>query len=70
MPQASGSRKQVAYVSEATFGQTPVTPQTQLIEFVDFKATLDTPLITDNSIRTDRQTSYERRGNESVQGEI
>jgi hypothetical protein len=70
MPQATGSRKQVAFIAESAFGTTPVTPQTQLIEFVDFKGSLDTPLLVDPSVRSDRQTAYARRGNESVQAEM
>lgn len=70
MPQAAGSRKQIAFIAEATFGVTPATPQTQLIEYVDFSFGLDRPLITDPSIRPDRQISFVRSGNESVKGDM
>jgi hypothetical protein len=70
MTQATGSRRQVAFIPEVTFGVTPALPQTQLIEFVDFKGSLERPLITDPSIRSDRQVSYVRSGNESVQSDL
>ncbi len=70
MPQASGIRKQVAFVAETVFGTTPATPNTQLIEYVSFSGALDTPLLTDPSVRPDRQISYARRGNESVTADL
>jgi hypothetical protein len=70
MPQASGSRKQVAFIAEATFGTTPATPQTQVVEFVSFEGSLDRPLITDSSINANRQTNYVRTGNESVKADM
>jgi hypothetical protein len=70
MAQATGSRKQVAYIAEATFGTTPATPTTQLIEVVDFSGSLNTPLLTDPSINANRQVTYARRGNESVQADL
>ena len=68
--QATGSRKQVAFIVESAFGVTPGTPQTQLIEYVDFKGSLNTPLLTDPSISGNRQVGFARRGNESVQGDL
>jgi hypothetical protein len=70
MANATGSRKQVAYIAEVTFNVTPTTPQTQVIEFVDFKAATNAPLLTDPSLRSDRQISFARRGNDSIQGDI
>ena len=70
MAQAQGSRVQVAYVVESSFGVTPATPQTQLIDFVNFNGNLNAPSIVSNSIRSDRQIADSRRGNVSTEGSL
>jgi len=70
MPQAQGSRVQLAYIAEATFGTTPPTPQTQSIEFSSFTGTLNADALVDPSINPSRQVSYARRGNTAAEGEL
>jgi hypothetical protein len=70
MAQATGSKRWLAFIQEATFGATPATPQTQLVEFISFSGNLDRPIITDASIRSDRQIAYARAGNESVKADL
>lgn len=70
MAQAQTSRRQLAIIPEVTYGVTPATPQTQLLEFVSFNGELKADRLTDPSIRADRQTSYSRRGNSSTEGDL
>lgn len=70
MSQAQGSRVQLAIIPEVTYGVTPSTPQTQLIEFEKFDANYKTATLKDDSIRNDRQTSYARAGNKSAEGSL
>lgn len=70
MSQARGSLRQVAFIPEVTFGTTPVTPQTQLIEFVEFKGTRSSKTISDPSINAYRQKTYSRKGNFSSGAEL
>lgn len=70
MAQARGSLRQVAFIAESVLGTTPVTPQTQLLEFVDFKGTLNNQQITDPSINAFRQKTFSRNGNLTAGGEL
>lgn len=70
MPQAQSSLVQVAIIPEVTYGTTPATPQTQLLEVVNFNGAEKPNTLTDPSIRADRQTSYARRGTNSTDGEL
>lgn len=67
---AANSRRQVAYVVESTFGTTPGTPQTQLIEFNGYQATLTPQELTSNNIVSHRQVTSSRRGNVGVEGTL
>jgi hypothetical protein len=62
--------RQYAFVPEVTFGVTPGTPQTQLIEVVSFDGNLEPSQLSDNSIRPDRQVAFSRRGNNAAQGSM
>jgi len=70
MPQAVGSRVQLAYIPEIAFGTTPPTPQTTAIEFSSFTGTLNADALVDPSINPSRQVSYARRGNTAAEGEL
>ena len=67
---AQNSRRQLAFVAESTFGTTPATPQTQLIEFVSFDGDLNAEQLNSASIRSDRQIGFSRRGNLGVEGSL
>jgi hypothetical protein len=70
MAQAQSNLVQIAIIPEVTYGVTPATPQTQLLEYVSFTGDLNADQLTDPSIRADRQTSYARRGNSSTEGSL
>ena len=70
MATAQNSRRQYAFVPEVTFGTTPATPQTQLIEVVSFDADLQAEQLNSATIRPDRQVAFSRRGNQSVSGNM
>jgi len=70
MPNAQNSSRRLAFIPEVTFGVTPTTPQTQLLEFVDFTGELASETLTSNSINSNRQVTYARRGNKSVAGDL
>ena len=67
---AAGSRVQLAFIPEATYGVTPATPQTQVIDFVNFTGALNPQTISDPTIKANRQKSYARRGNVSTEGSL
>lgn len=68
---AQNSSRQLAFIPEVTYGVTPTgTPQTQLIEFVDFTAELESETLTSNSINASRQVQFARRGNKSAAGDL
>lgn len=67
---AQNSRRQLAFVAEGTFGTTPATPQTQLIEFVTFDAELNAEQLNSTAVRSDRQVGFSRRGNLGVEGSL
>lgn len=68
MTQAQSSRRQVAFIVESAFGTTPSTPQTQLLEFVDFDGEMKADRLKSKSQNSNRQTNYARRGNTSTEG--
>lgn len=67
---AAGSQTQLAYVVETTYGQTPVTPSTQLVEYTSFDGGLTPNTLEDPTIKSNRQKSYARRGNVSTEGTL
>jgi hypothetical protein len=70
MATAQNSRRQYAFIAEATYGTTPATPQTQLIEVVSFDADLQAEQLNSATIRADRQIGFSRRGNLGVEGTL
>ena len=70
MAQASSSNTQLAYIAETVFGVTPDTPNTQLLEYVDFTGNLNAAALEDPSITPSRQQSYSRRGNVMSEGAL
>jgi hypothetical protein len=67
---ASNNSRQYAFVAESTFGVTPASPNTQLIELVDFTGDLNATQLSSASLNSHRQTSDARRGNLSAEGEL
>lgn len=70
MPQATGSRSQVGYITEVTFGTTPATPQLQALEYVSFGLEANVGTLTDNSLTSTRQRSSARRSSVSSEGNV
>ncbi|MEJ7929846.1 phage tail tube protein [Ramlibacter sp. AN1015] len=70
MPQAQGSKRQLAYIVETTYGVTPATPQTKLLDFVNFTGDLNAPEVESQTIRPNRQSTGSRRGNTSTAGDL
>ena len=68
MPQAQSINRQLAYIAESTFGTTPVTPQTQLTDFVDFSFDLNADEVQSRTLASHGQLDNVRRGNTSAQG--
>lgn len=68
MSQAQGSKRQVAYVFENTFGITPATPQTKELAFTEFTGNLNAPEVQSQTVRSNRQHTGSRRGNISTEG--
>lgn len=67
---AQGSRSQLAYVPEVTFGTTPVTPSMVLLPINTHSLNLNKAIIESGEIRPDRQVAVSRHGNRSVAGDI
>ena len=67
---AEVSRAQVAYIAETTYGNTPATPTTVLIPFVNFNINPTIDQFQDTSIRSDRQHRYSISGNQHVTGDL
>lgn len=67
---AQNSARQYAFIPEVTFGVTPASPNTQLIEVVDFTGDVNTTQLSSQSINPHRQTTDARRGNLSAEGEL
>lgn len=70
MANASGSRVALGYIFENTLGTTPATPQLKAIPFQSFNGSPSSDLITDPSIRSDRQQRFTRQGNVHVDNEL
>lgn len=70
MAQASVSTTTLAYVPEQEYGETPALPAFIAIDRVDYTPTLNSDSLTSETIRSDRQTTYSRRGNSSVEGDL
>lgn len=70
MTTATGSRSQVAYIQETTFGTTPATPQLTALPFISWNVNLTKDEYDDNSIRSDRMERYSVSGNRHLAGEF
>ena len=67
---AQGSRNGLSYVTEATFGTTPVSPNMLSLPINTHSLELSKTIVESAEIRSDRQTSVSRHGNKRVQGDI
>lgn len=67
---ASGSRVQMGYVAETTFGTTPATPQVVLFPMQSTTFDLQKEVINDPTIVPDRMELDERHGNVSSSGNL
>jgi hypothetical protein len=67
---AQGSRSQLTYISEVTFGTTPGTPAMILLPVNTHSLNLKKALVESAEIRGDRQVAVSRHGNRSVAGDI
>lgn len=70
MAQATGSRINLGYVAEVTPGTTPATPAFKAVPITNETVQLSRGLISDNSLRADRQKRFSRLGNRTVGGAI
>lgn len=70
MAQATGSRAQLGYIAEVTPGTTPATPQLKGLAFTDLDIQLTKGLMSDGSLRADRQKRFSRHGNKAVGGTL
>lgn len=70
MAQAPVSTSTLAYVPEVVYGVTPATPAFIAIDRVDYTPSLNSDSLSSETIRSDRQTTYARRGNSSVEGDL
>ena len=67
---ATGSRHNMAYVVESTFGTTPTTPAFKSIRHTGTTIGLSKDSIESEELREDRQIANYRHGNKSVSGDI
>ena len=67
---ATGSRHNMAYVVESTFGTTPSTPVFTPIRHTGTTIGLSKDSIESEELREDRQIANYRHGNKSVSGDI
>ena len=67
---ATGSRHDMAYVAESTFGTTPTTPVFTPIRHNGTTLGLSKDAIESEELREDRQVAHYRHGNKSVSGDI
>ena len=67
---ATGSRHNMAYVVESTFGTTPTTPSFTPIRHTGTTIGLSKDAIESEELREDRQVAHFRHGNKSVAGDI
>lgn len=67
---ATGSRHDMAYVAESTFGTTPTTPVFVPIRHTGTTLGLSKDAIESEELRQDRQIAHYRHGNKSVSGDV
>lgn len=67
---AQGSRSQLAYVEETTFGVTPTTPATILVPFSSHTLNLTKQRLQGNDILADRIPRIDRHGNRNAAGDL
>ena len=67
---ATGSRHDMAYVAESTFGTTPTTPVFTPIRHNGTTLGLSKDAIESEELREDRQVAHYRHGNKSVSGDV
>jgi hypothetical protein len=67
---ATGSRHDMAYVAESTFGTTPTTPVLKPIRHTGTTLGLSKDAIESEELRQDRQVANFRHGNKSVAGDV
>lgn len=70
MPFAQGSRTQLAYVSEVTYGTTPSTPALVSLPFVTHSVDLTKTRVQSAEITPDRMPRVDRHGQRTVTGDI
>jgi len=70
MPFAQGSRTQLAYVSEVTYGTTPATPAMVSLPFVTHSVDLTKTRVQSAEITPDRMPRVDRHGQRTVTGDI
>lgn len=70
MAQATGSKVQLTYVAESTYGTTPGTPAMVEVPFISSALNLTKGLFEDPSIQADRQVHYARHGNKAIAGDV
>lgn len=70
MPFAQGSRTQLSYVVESTFGTTPGTPSLVALPYNSHSLDLTKDRVQGNDILSDRMVRTDRHGNRQVGGEI
>jgi len=67
---AQGSRSQLTYIVESTFGDTPSNPTMQELPYNTHSINLSKEVVESDEIRSDRQTAIERHGQRQVGGDI
>ena len=67
---AIGSRNQVSYITESTWGTTPGTPQMIGLPYTSFSVAMTKDTFEDNSVNADRMQRYNIHGNRKVGGDI
>lgn len=70
MPFAQGSRTQLAYVAEVTYGTTPATPAMVSLPFVTHSVDLTKTRVQSAEITPDRMPRVDRHGQRTVTGDI
>jgi len=67
---ATGSRSQVGFIAETTYGVTPATPNLVSLPYTSWSVNLVKDEYEDNTIRPDRMERYSVSGNRHVSGDI
>jgi hypothetical protein len=70
MPFAQGSRTQLAYITESTYGTTPATPAMVSLPFVTHSVDLSKTRVQSAEITPDRMPRVDRHGQRTVAGDI